>query len=127
MRILAALSCACALVASQAFADSAPAQSPPSKWMLGPDESSAILLANLSDSDLTYIYRICQGDGPATRISMQVVSGQPVVLAAGACIDVATRGSVRLTRADPSITNPSSGTFQFIAAVETSGAAGRNS
>ena len=98
-----------------------------SKWTLTSDEFYTILLANISTSDLTYIYRICQGDGPATRVAMSTVSGQPVILSAGACIDVATQGSVRLTRADATSTNASTGTYQFIDAIPPRIPTARNS
>ena len=117
MRKLLGLSCAFALIGAGAFADAAPAASPPSKWSLAADEFYTILLANLGDNDLTYIYRICQGDGPATRIAMSYVGGQAVVLSSGACVDVATHGSVRVTRASETAKGMSTGTYQFIYAL----------
>jgi len=121
------LSCVFALAGAAAFADTTPAPSPPSKWALSSDETYTILLANLSDGNLTYVYRICQGDGPETRIDRTFVAGQLVTLTAGACVDIATQGSVRLTRANATDTKASSGTYQFIYAVATRGMPPRNS
>ena len=129
MRNLLGLSCAFALAGATAFADTtpAPSPSPPSKWTLTSDETYTILLANLADSNLTYVYRICQGDGPTTRLDRSFVAGQFVALAAGACVDVATQGSVRLMRADATDTKAASGTYQFIYAVASHSAPARSS
>ncbi|MFZ1990551.1 MAG: hypothetical protein WAW96_12360 [Alphaproteobacteria bacterium] len=127
MRNLLGLSCAFALAGAAAFADTTPAPSPPSKWALASDQTYTILLANLADSNLTYVYRICQGDGPGTHVDRSFVAGQFVTLAAGACVDVATQGSVRLMRADATDTKASSGTYQFIYAVASHSAPARSS
>ena len=127
MRYLLSLSCVFVLAGAAAFADTTPQPSPPSKWVLGSDETYTILLANLTENDLTYVYRVCQGDGPAMRIDRTFVAGQLVTLTAGACVDIATQGSVRLTRADATSNKASSGTYQFIYAVASHGAPARSS
>ena len=127
MRNLMGLSCVFALASAAALADPSPAPSQPSKWALAADETYAVLLANLADSNLTYVYRICQGDGPATRIDRGFVAGQFITLTAGACVDVATQGSVRLMHADATDAKASSGTYQFIYAVASHSAPARSS
>ena len=87
--------------------------------MLSTDQYYTFLLANWSSQDLTYIYRICETDGTAIRISTVAISGQPVTLAKGQCVDVATQGSVRLTRADATGSEAASGTYQFIHAARS--------
>jgi hypothetical protein len=115
--ILTALATASLLGTAALAAGDDATPSPASNWVLAADETYTVLLANWSSADLTYIYRVCLSDGPAARISTNLISGQPVTIAKGQCVDVATQGSVRLTRADATGNDVATGTYQFIHAA----------
>ena len=117
MRFLIGYLCAAAIIAAPALAADQSQVSPPSDWSLQGDQFYTILLANWSSTTTTFVYRVCDTGGVAVRISTAVISGQPVTLAKGQCVDIATQGSVRLTRADASNSDSASGTYQFIHAI----------
>jgi hypothetical protein len=117
MRYFTASLLAAVLAGSAALADDQAQPTPPSTWALSKTETYTILLANWSSDSTTFIYRVCDTGGVAVRISTTVISGQPVTLAKGQCVDIATQGSLRLTRADATGSNDATGTYQFINAI----------
>jgi hypothetical protein len=117
MRFLLGCLCAAAIIGTPALAADESQQSPPSDWSLPTDQFYTILLANWSSATTTFVYRVCDTNGASVRISTSVISGQPVTLAKGQCVDIATQGSLRLTRADATSNNTATGTYQFIHAL----------